>query len=125
MESWSAAELALIDAGDDLHVSPLREDGATFGTPTWIWSVVVDGGLYVRAYSGVQSRWYQAALARPDGRIRAAGADYAVTFEPTPAAMDDAIDAAYRGKYASSPYLDPMLADAVRRAGMRLVPRRG
>lgn len=38
---------------DDLHISPFREDGKTYGTPTWIWSVVVDGGLYVRAYNGL------------------------------------------------------------------------
>jgi hypothetical protein len=24
----------------------------TYGTPTWIWSVAVDGALYVRAYNG-------------------------------------------------------------------------
>ncbi|MBV8228112.1 MAG: DUF2255 family protein [Verrucomicrobia bacterium] len=37
---------------DDLHISPLREDGVTYGTPTWIWSVAVEGALYVRAYNG-------------------------------------------------------------------------
>jgi hypothetical protein len=55
-------ELRKIAAADDLHVSPFREDGATFGTPTWIWSVAVDGSLYVRAYNGRSSRWHQAAL---------------------------------------------------------------
>ena len=33
---------------DDLHISPFREDGVTYGTPTWIWSVAVDDALYVR-----------------------------------------------------------------------------
>jgi len=37
---------------DDLDISPFREDGKTYGTPTWIWSVVVDGNLYVRGYNG-------------------------------------------------------------------------
>src|SRR5436190_8210797 len=28
----------------------------TYGTPTWIWFVVVDDGLYLRGYNGQQSR---------------------------------------------------------------------
>ena len=57
--SWSPNELQKSAPSDDLHISPLRDDGETYGTPTWIWSVVVDGELYVRAYSSRQSRWYQ------------------------------------------------------------------
>ena len=62
MTSWPKNELSKIAETDDLHISPLREDGVTYGTPTWIWSVVVDDALYVRAYNGQRSRWYQAAL---------------------------------------------------------------
>lgn len=29
--------------------TPFREDGKTYGKPTWMWAVVVDGDLYVRA----------------------------------------------------------------------------
>ena len=65
MNTWPAATLAAIGAADDLKISPLRADGRTFGTPTWIWSVVVDGELYVRGYNGTASRWYGAAMARP------------------------------------------------------------
>ena len=49
MSGWSNDELTKIARTDDLHISPFREDGLTYGTPTWIWSVVVDDGLYVRA----------------------------------------------------------------------------
>jgi hypothetical protein len=49
-------ELSKIASSDDLHVSPFREDAKTYGTPAWIWSVVVDDNLYVRAYNGRQSR---------------------------------------------------------------------
>ena len=48
--SWAPNELRKIAETDDLHIAPFREDGQTYGTPTWIWSVVVDGELYVRAY---------------------------------------------------------------------------
>lgn len=66
-------ELKKIDEADDLHIAPFREDGKTYGTPTWIWAVVVDGDLYVRAYNGVNSRWYKAALQQKSGRLQAAG----------------------------------------------------
>ncbi|WP_455580307.1 DUF2255 family protein [Corynebacterium rouxii] len=49
---WDKNILAAIDAADDLHIAPLHPDGVTHGTPTWIWSVVVDGRLYVRAWNG-------------------------------------------------------------------------
>ena len=55
--TWSRDELRRIAETDDLHISPLREDGMMYGTPTWIWSVVVDDGLSVRAYNGQNSRW--------------------------------------------------------------------
>jgi hypothetical protein len=45
-------ELRKIAKADDLHISPFREDGATYGTPTWIWSVAFDDALYVRGYNG-------------------------------------------------------------------------
>jgi hypothetical protein len=47
MMPWPKDELRKIAEADDLHISPFREDGKTYGTPTWIWSVAVDGALYV------------------------------------------------------------------------------
>lgn len=61
MATWSKDQLRKIAEADDLHISPFREDGVTYGTPTWIWSVAVDDALYVRGYNGMKSRWYQAA----------------------------------------------------------------
>ena len=69
MTTWSKDELRKIADADDLHISPFREDGVTYGTPTWIWSVAVDDALYVRAYNGQNSRWYQAAVRQKAGRI--------------------------------------------------------
>ena len=120
--TWPQATLTAIDTADDLKISPLRPDAVTFGTPTWIWSVVVDGELYVRGYNGTASRWYQAAMARPEGRIHAAGQVHDVPFEAAPADLTDAIDDAYRVKYASSPYLPPMLSGRARAAGVRISP---
>src|SRR5215831_14175898 len=46
MATWSKDELRKIAEADDLHISPFRQDGVTYGTPTWIWSVAVDDALY-------------------------------------------------------------------------------
>jgi hypothetical protein len=123
MSSWSKNELRKITESDDLHISPFREDGATYGTPTWIWSVVVDGNLYVRAYNGTNSSWYQAATKQKAGRIVAAGLTKEVAFETVERQIDDRIDDAYRAKYQSSPYLKPMIGTRARSATVRIVPR--
>lgn len=124
MAAWSKDELQKIAATDDLHIAPFRDDGKTYGTPTWIWSVVVDDALYVRAYSGKNSRWYQAALGQKAGRIMAAGATNDVTFEPVQGPVNDRIDDAYRDKYKDSPYLAPMIGNRARSATMRIVPKK-
>jgi hypothetical protein len=80
METWSNDQLRRIAEGDDLHISPFREDGVTYATPTWIWSVAVGDDLYVRAYYGQNSRWYQAVVREKAGRITAAGMTKEVTF---------------------------------------------
>jgi hypothetical protein len=121
--SWSQEELQKIAETDDLHIAPFREDGTTYGTPTWIWSVAVDGDLYVRAYNRQSSRWYQAALRQKAGRIIAAGLTKEVAFEPVDGAIRDRIDAAYRAKYRSSPYLNPMIGARARAATVRITRR--
>jgi hypothetical protein len=123
MSSWSKDELHRIAETDDLHISPFREDGVTYGTPTWIWSVVVDGNLYVRAFNGTNSSWYQAAAKQKAGRIEAGGMTKKVAFEPVEGQIDDRIDDAYRAKYQSSPYLKPMISTRARSATVRIVPR--
>lgn len=123
MSTWLKDELRKIAETDDLHIAPFREDGKTYGTPTWIWSVVVDDGLYVRPYSGKNSRWYKAAMEQKAGRIRAAGMTKEVTFEPVSGGINDSIDDAYRAKYKGSPYLAPMLEARARGATVKIVPR--
>ena len=123
MNTWSTDELDKIAESDDLHISPFREDGKTYGTPTWIWSVVVDNALYLRAYNGQNSRWYQAAIKQKSGRIHAAGMTKEVTFEPVDGSINDRIDEAYRTKYNGSPYLSPMIGKRARSATIRIIPR--
>ena len=123
MPAWPKEELCKIAEADDLHIAPFRDDLKTYGTPTWIWSVAVDGDLYVRGYNGKKSRWYQAAVLQKLGRIIAAGMTKEVSFEVVDGQLNDRIDDAYRAKYKGSPYLDPMIGERARSATIRIAPR--
>jgi hypothetical protein len=120
--TWSKDELHKIAEADDLHISPFREDGVTYGTPTWIWSVTVSGALYVRAYNGQNSHWYQAAVRQRAGRIISAGMSKEVTFESVDGPINNRVDDAYRSKYHGSPYLSPMIGARARSATVKVMP---
>jgi hypothetical protein len=123
MSEWSKEDIGKIAETDDLHISPFRDDGVTYGTSTWIWSVVVNGSLFVRGYNGQRSRWYQAAIKQRAGRITAAGMTREVAFETAQGAINDRIDNAYREKYKGSPYLNPMIGERARSATIKISPR--
>jgi hypothetical protein len=123
MATWAKDELRKIVEVDDLHVSPFREDGVSYGTPTWIWSVAVDDGLYVCAYNGQHSRWYQAAVRQKAGRIIAGGITKEVTFELVNGSVNDLIDVAYRAKYQGNTYLASMIGARARSATVKVMPR--
>ncbi|WP_108259594.1 DUF2255 family protein [Mangrovicoccus ximenensis] len=120
---WSEGTLAQIAAADGLRIAPFRADGTTCGTPTFIWSVVLDGAVYVRPYSGARSSWHRAALAQKAGKIVVEGTSFEVAFEAADPALADLIDAAYREKYRKSGYLAPMISERCRQAGIRILPR--
>lgn len=123
MTTWSKNQLHKIAAADDLHISPFRDDGVTYGTPTWIWSVVVDDAIYVRPYSGKNSSWYKSAMRQRAGRIRVAGITAEVTFEPVTGPINDRIDDAYRSKYHGSKYLPPMIGSRMHSVTVKILPR--
>ena len=121
--TWPTQKLQEIAEADDLHIAPFRDDGKSYGTPTWIWSVAVEGELYVRAYNGQESRWYQAALRQNAGRVTAAGMTKEVTFERIEGLISDRIDNAYRMKYRGNPYLNSMISARARSATIKIAPR--
>lgn len=122
MSAWPSADISRIAATDDLHIAPFRADGITYGTPTWIWSVVVDNRLFVRAWNGTKSRWYKSAMRQRAGRVTAAGSTFEVGLVPADPSLRDRIDAAYRAKYRSSSYLPPMLAPGPQAATVEIIP---
>jgi hypothetical protein len=123
MRTWSKDELHKIAETDELHISPLREDGMTYRAPTTIWCVAVDDALYLRAYNGPDSRWYRSAMRHQVGRIAASSLTKDVTFEPVEGPINDRIDYAYRAKYGGSPYLSAMIDARARAATVKVMPR--
>ncbi|MFE4612033.1 DUF2255 family protein [Streptomyces niveus] len=123
MNSWSQTQLRAIAENTDLFVSPFREDGTTYGTPTQTWALVVDGDVYVRAVNGRQSSWYQAAISQKAGRVRVAGKYYEVAFEPADSSVDTAVDAAYEEEYPGSSAVPIMQGEGPKSATVRISPR--
>ncbi|GGA85031.1 DUF2255 family protein [Puia dinghuensis] len=120
LKHLSKEDIHKIAAADDFHIAPYREDGVTYGTPTWIWSVEVADQLYVRAYNGSKSRWHRAAMEQKAGKIVAAGMTRQVSFEPVAGEINERIDEAYRKKYKGSPYLDAMISKRATAATVRV-----
>lgn len=114
-------DIAEIAQKDDFHIAPYRDDGKTLGTLTWIWSVEVDGKLFVRAYNGVNSRWYNSAITQKSGKIKASGMEKFVRFEPVSGKINEKIDDAYRVKYAGSPYLKSMVSEKAKAATIQIL----
>ena len=101
MRTWTADELDRVGSADELEVSSVRGDGTDRPFVT-IWVVRAGDALYVRSAYTAQNPWYRRALRAGTGRIRAGGAEHAVTFTriaPDDAAVQETIDAAYHAKY--------------------------
>ncbi|WP_020006402.1 DUF2255 family protein [Salinicoccus albus] len=123
--NWSQEQIDAFSKADDMYISPFYSDGKTPGTPTWIWSVAVDNHLYVRAYNGQNSRWYNSAVEQKAGKIKITGETYDVVFQPieNEPALTEKIDEAYNEKYGDSSYLPPMLEKGPVSATVKILPR--
>ena len=122
MATWLTEELRKIAEADDLHISPFRKDGVTYGTPTWIWSVAVDHVLHCAPTAARDS------LVSGRGTAEG-GADHCrrdekeVTFESVDGPINDLIDDAYRARHHASPYRSSMLGAGARSATVNVMPR--
>ncbi|GAA6237498.1 DUF2255 family protein [Apilactobacillus micheneri] len=125
MAQWSKEQLKGFTTADDMHVSPFYDDGKTYGTPTWIWSVVNNDKLYVRAYNGQNSRWYQSAMKQHAGKIKLNGNEYEVSFNDAAGNkdLDEQINKSYQNKYGDSPYCPPMLEAGPISATVEIEPK--
>jgi hypothetical protein len=120
---WTEDELARIGAADELEVAPARADGST-RRPLPIWVVRVGDDLYVRSWRGEAGAWYRAARARRQGHVSSGGVERDVEFVDADDSVNDAVDAAYRDKYARyHGYVEPMVSAQARATTLRLAPR--
>ena len=66
---WTKDELKVIDKEDALYISIPNNDG-TMHKPTYIWGVSANGAFYARGASGVDIKWYKAALSEKKGILK-------------------------------------------------------
>ena len=121
--NWQIDTVNRINQADDMEIAPFREDGETTGTPTRVWAVVVSSRLFVRAYRGAASSWYQAALAQQSGAIHTGGEAIAVQFiKVDDELLNERVDSAYRIKYGHSNYLASMISPRARATSIEIIP---
>jgi hypothetical protein len=103
MGDGKPGDIGRIGDADEIGISSRRPDG-TDRPFVVIWAVRHDGDLYVRSAYGPENGWYRRALASGAGRVQGAGIERDVAFarvDPADAAVQDAVDAAYRAKYGA------------------------
>lgn len=97
MNAWTPEDLTefaeayslVLIAGDK------ERDGVEIGM------ALVGNELYVRAYRGTRSRWYQAAHEHGHGRIRVGGVTREVVLTTRGLELPAGLEAAFRGKYGA------------------------
>jgi len=123
MGTWTSEELDRVGKAHELELASLRRDG-TLRKAVTVWVVRHGDDLFVRSAYGLDVAWYRGTKARHAGRVRAGGVEKDVVFASTDPALNDQIDAAYRGKYQryGAQYLHTVLTDDARTSTIRLVP---
>ncbi len=93
--------------------------------PVTIWIVVVDDAVFVRSVRGPQGKWYIAARADGEATLVIDQRELPVCVTPVPDPADvAAVSQAILSKYATSPYAQVMVSDAIVPTTLRLGPRR-
>jgi hypothetical protein len=99
--SWTAGQLARIDAARDLEIAVRRADG-TLRPWTPIWVVHVADDVYVRTWYRRDTGCFGRALRSRRARVRIPGVEVDVRIEDVgvgPSGLRVGVDAAYRDKY--------------------------
>jgi hypothetical protein len=121
--TWTPDDLERIGDAEELEIAPLRADG-TARRAVPIWVVRAGEDLYVRSWRGTTGGWFRAARRSDKAHVSAGGVDADVALVDAGADVNDAVDAAYRTKYARYPsYVEPMVSPQARATTLKLVPR--
>lgn len=123
-KTWTTKEIQNFAKADDFQVSPFYADGITYGTPTWIWSVVTNGKLFIRAWNGQNSSWYNSAIKQKAGRVFLDGLNHEVIFKKlNDNEVNTLVDQEYEKKYRGSAYLPPMVQAGPKSSTIEVIPR--
>lgn len=120
--TWTEHDAAVFAASEEITIETMRADGS-FRPPVPIWVVVVDGAVYVRSSHGRDSAWFRGALARHRARVTTWAESRVVDLVEV-ADVGDALDEAYRAKYAAyrHSFLPRLVGAPAREAALRLEP---
>lgn len=123
MTGWDQSELDRFGAAQELTLQSERRDG-TLRDPVTMWVARVGDGVYVASVGGREGAWFRGTQTRKQGRVHAGGVSKDVSFEDADPTLLDAIEAAYRAKYAAYPdILERSITPQLRAAILQLVPR--
>jgi hypothetical protein len=118
---FEPAELALLDATEEIEIETGRPDGAAHRTTIWI---VVDGDdAFIRSVNGATARWYRETVASPMVTIHAG--DRALAARAVAAADTDTVgrvNDALRRKYTGITGLREMLEPGIFDTTLRVEP---
>lgn len=112
---WSAEDLRLIDAAEELQIAVRRDDGSL---RRWlpIWVVRAGGQVYVRTWYRRETGWYGLAVRTRRARIRVPGLEADIAVEDVGDASPETsaeVDEAYRAKYGPGGAGSMVTAEAV------------
>jgi len=123
---WRAGELSAIDGCGEVGIATRRSDG-TLRAARIVWIVRHGNAVYVRSVNGTTAAWYRGVQTCHQGELSAGRLQRGVVFAEAGAhagegsELDDALDAAYRGKYGrSSSAVARITADVARATTLRV-----
>ena len=101
----------------------MKKDG-TLKKPTTIWVVRLGDDVYVRAWNGLNSAWYNVAQQNHEGSVKLRGEEILVEFVDEPGKeVNEQINQAYLDKYGRSQYSKAMIGEEQQKNTMKLVPK--
>jgi hypothetical protein len=125
---WGADELSTIDGNGEVDIATRRRDG-TLRAARIVWIGRHGDAVYVRSVGGTTAAWYRGVQTCREGELSAGRLRRGVVFVEAGthagegSGLDDALDAAYRGKYGpSSSAVARITADIARATTLRVDP---
>ena len=124
MSAWSEEQIAALGHANSLVLTINDPSSGASTINVELGMVIAEDDLYVRAYRGQESGWYQAAIAGGQGQIEVGDESIDVVFtaaDPADDGLHDEIDSAYRNKYGANAQL---VTDATARAATLRIAQR-